>query len=144
MLIELSPDLSLFVIMAIFIAEYFVVRKLFLEPLNRVMTERQSEIATAAARHEDALARFNEATEEMEAKVGAAKKRGSAIRDALRAEATASRNASLSTTRDEADGIIAKADGELATAVSAARQKIETESESLARLAAERILGRAL
>jgi F0F1-type ATP synthase membrane subunit b/b' len=80
----------------------------------------------------------------MEVKVGDAKKRGSAIREALRAEATASRNASLSTTRDEADGIVAKAEGELATAVSAARQKIETESESLARLAAERILGRAL
>ena len=144
MLIELSPDLSLLVIMAIFIAEYFVVRRFFLEPLNNVMTERQNEITTAAARHEEALARFNEATSEMESKLGEAKKQGSAIRDSLRAEATTSRNATLGKTRDEADGIVSKADAELKAAVATARQKIETESESLARLAAERILGRAL
>jgi len=144
MLIELSPDLSLLVIMAIFIAQYFVVRKFFLEPLNNVMTERQSEITTAAARHEDALARFNEATSEMEAKVGEAKKQGGAIREGLRAEATASRNATLAKTREEAEGIVSKADAELEASVAAARQKIENESESLARLAAERILGRAL
>lgn len=144
MLIELSPDLSLLVIMAIFIAEYFVVRKFFLEPLNNVMTERQGEITTAAARHEDALARFNEATSEMEAKVGEAKKQGSAIRDSLNSEAAASRNATLAKTREEADGIVGKADAELKAAVATARQKIETESDALARLAAERILGRAL
>lgn len=144
MLIDLSPDLSLLVIMAIFIAQYFVVRKFFLEPLNNVMTERQSEITTAAARHEDALARFSEATAEMEEKVGEAKKQGSALRESLRAEATTSRNATIAKTRTEADAIIDKADAELKAAVAAARQKIETESESLARLAAERILGRAL
>ena len=144
MLIELSPDLSLLVIMAIFIAQYFVVRKFFLEPLNNVMNARQGEITSAAARYEDALARFNVATATMEAKVGDAKKQGSAVRERLRSEATAARNATLATTREEAEGIVGKADAELKAAVAAARQKIETESESLARLAAERILGRAL
>lgn len=144
MLIELSPDLSLLVIMAIFIAEYFVVRRFFLEPLNNVMTARQSEITTAAARYEEALARFSEATSELEAKVGEAKKQGASIREDLRAEATTSRNATVARTRDEADAIVSKADAELGAAVVAARAQIETESESLARLAAERILGRAL
>lgn len=144
MLIELSPDLSLLVIMAIFIAEYFVVRKFFLEPLNNVMTARQSEITTAAARYEEALARFSEATGELEAKVGEAKKQGASIRDGLRAEATTSRSATVARTRDEADAIVSKADAELRAAVVGARAQIETESESLARLAAERILGRAL
>ena len=64
---------ALVVIMAIFIAEYFVVRKFFLEPLDNVMTEREREIATAAARHEEALAGFNEATDEMELKLSQAK-----------------------------------------------------------------------
>ncbi len=144
MLIELSPDPSLLVIMAIFIAQYFVVKKFFLEPLINVMTERQSEITSAAARHEEALARFSEATEEMEEKIGEAKKEGAAIRETLRAEATASRSDTVATTRQEAEGIVAKAESELNAAVAAARQKIENESEALARLAAERILGRAL
>ena len=144
MLIELAPDLSLVAIMVIFIAEYFVVRKFFLQPLNQVMTDRESEIRSAAARHEDALASFNEATNQMESKLSEAKKQGSGIRDELRAEATAARNETVKQTRGEADGIVEKADAELKAAVDAARQKIESDSESLARFAAERILGRAL
>lgn len=144
MLIELSPDPSLLVILAIFIAQYFVVRKFFLEPLNNVMTARQNEVTTAAARYEEALARFNEATTEMESKLGDAKKEGSAIRDTLRAEATSSRNDTVGKTREEADRIVNAAAAELDSAVSEARRKIQTDSESLARLAAERILGRAL
>jgi F-type H+-transporting ATPase subunit b len=144
MLIDLTFDLSLPVLMAIFIAQYFVVRKFFLEPLNNVMTERQAEITSAAARHEETLARFNEATSEMEQKLGEARKQGSAIREALRAEATTNRNAVVAKTREEADGIVRSAATELEAAVVSARRKIDSESESLARLAAERILGRAL
>lgn len=144
MLIDLTFDLSLPVIMAIFIAQYFVVRKFFLEPLNNVMTTRQTEITSAAARHEEALARFNQATSDMEEKLAEARKKGSAIREALRAEAIESRNTAVAKTRDDADGIVRVAGAELEAAVVSARRRIETESESLARLAAERILGRTL
>ena len=144
MLIDLSADLSLLVIMAIFIAQYFVVRRFFLEPLNRVMTERQTEISSAAARHEETLARFNQATNDMEAQLAEARKQGSAHRETLRAEAMASRNAALATTREEAEGIVTTAGNDLDAAVAGAKRTIESESESLARLAAERILGRAL
>jgi F-type H+-transporting ATPase subunit b len=144
MLIELAPDLSLIAIMVIFIAEYFVVKKFFLEPLTRVMSERENEIKTAAHRHEEALARLHEATREMDAKVGEAKKQGSQIRESFRSEASKHRADVVEQTRAEAGKIVSEADAELTTSVASARQKIEHEADALARLAAERILGRSL
>ena len=47
-------------------------------------------------------------------------------------------------TNDEARQIIGEADESLGRDVAAAREQIVRESESLARLAAERILGRAV
>ena len=43
MQISLMPDLSLLAVMVIFIMNYLVVRKFFLEPINRVMEEREHE-----------------------------------------------------------------------------------------------------
>jgi F0F1-type ATP synthase membrane subunit b/b' len=142
--IELAPDASLIAIMVIFWLEYLVVKKFFLQPLNKVMSEREKDVRDAATRHEDALAKFNEATREMEARVGQAKKQGSELREALKGEAAKHRAAVVEKTRQEADGIVKRASDELASAVASARQKIDGEIGALARLAVERIVGRAL
>lgn len=142
--INLTPDKSLIAIMVIFFLEYLVLRKFFFGPLNKVMTDREKDVRDAATRHEDALARFNEATREMEARIGQAKKQGSELREALKAEAAKQRATVVDTTRKEADAIVSKASEELAAAVAAARQKIDGEATALARLAVERIVGRAL
>ena len=47
-------------------------------------------------------------------------------------------------TQNEAKQIVSEADEKLSADVEAAREKIVRESESLAKLAAERILGRAV
>lgn len=140
----LSFDKSLIALMVIFFLEYLVVKHFFLQPLNRVMGEREKDVRDAAVRHEDALARFNEAAREMEARVGEAKKQGSSLRESLRAEAAKQRAEAVETTRQEADKIVGTASAELASAVTSARQKIDGEVVALARLAVERIVGRAL
>ena len=142
--IELAPDKSLIAIMVIFWLEYLVVKKFFLQPLNKVMTDREKDVREAATRHEDALAKFNEAAREMETRVGQAKKQGSELRDALRTEAARHRAELVEQTKKEADGIVKRASDELAAAVASARQKIDGEAGALARLAVERIVGRAL
>lgn len=142
--INLTPDKSLIAIMVIFFLEYLVLRRFFFGPLNKVMSDREKDVRDAATRHEDALARFNEATREMEARIGRAKKQGAELREALKAEAAKQKAEVVDKTRKEADAIVSKAGDELASAVAAARQKIEGESAALARLAVERIVGRAL
>jgi F-type H+-transporting ATPase subunit b len=128
----------------IFILEYLVVKHLFLQPLNKVMGEREKDVRDAAVRHEEALARFNEAAREMEDRLGQAKKQGSELRESIKAEAAKQRADAVEKTRQEAGTIVGTASAELAAAVTSARQKIDTEVVALARLAVEKIVGRAL
>ncbi|HSP14942.1 MAG TPA: ATP synthase F0 subunit B [Thermoanaerobaculia bacterium] len=142
MQINLAPDPSLLAIMVIFILNYMVVRKFFLRPINDVIEQRETERRTAEQLYEEALARFNEATAQIESQVHAAKRDAAAIRDRFRSEAAAHRNQVIERTHGEAGRLVNDADAKLGVDVKTARERIALESESLARLAAERILGR--
>lgn len=142
MQIELAPDPSLLAIMAIFALNYLVVRKFFLGPINEVIVARETETRTAEKQYEDALARFNEATAQMEVQLHAAKREASQVRDEFRSQAGMHRQQVIEKTQAEARQLVAEADEKLAQDVEKAREQIVRESEALARLAAERILGR--
>jgi F-type H+-transporting ATPase subunit b len=144
MQINLTPDLSLLAIMVIFIINYMVVRKFFLQPINNVLEAREAETRTAERLYEDALARFSEATAQTEAQLHTAKREAAQLRDRFRGEASAYRQQVVDKTNVEARQIIGEADESLGRDVAIAREQIVRESESLARLAAERILGRAV
>ena len=144
MQINLTPDLSLLAIMVIFIINYMVVRKFFLQPINTVLEARETETRTAEKLYEDALARFSEATAQTEAQLHTAKREAAQLRDRFRGEASAYRQQVVDKTNAEARQIIGEADESLGRDVAVAREQIVRESESLARLAAERILGRAV
>jgi F-type H+-transporting ATPase subunit b len=144
MQIKLAPDLSLLAIMVIFIINYLVVRTFFLKPINQVLEARETETRSAEKLYEDALARFNEATAQTEAQLHAAKREAAQLRDRFRGEASAYRQQVVERTNNEARAVVAEADQKLGADVAVAREKIVRDSDSLARLAAERILGRAI
>lgn len=144
MQINLTPDITLPVIMVIFLANYLVVRKYFLKPVNEILVARETEIRSADKLYEDALAAFNEAAEEIEAKLQRARREGTALREERRGEASANRAALIERTRTEAESIARDAGRELDELVAATRQQIAIDSERLAREAAERIVGRRL
>lgn len=144
MQINLAPDPSLLAIMVIFILNYMVVRRFFLRPINEVLEARDAETKSAEKLYEEALARFDEATAQTEAQLHAAKRDAAQLRDRYRGEAAAYRQQVVDRTSAEAKQIVADADQRLAADVVAAREQIVRESDSLARLAAERILGRAV
>jgi F0F1-type ATP synthase membrane subunit b/b' len=141
---NLTPDLSLLAIMVIFIMNYMVVRKFFLQPIAEVLDAREAETRSAEKLYEDALARFSEATAQTEAQLHAAKREAAAVRDRFRGEASAYRQQVVDKTSADARQLIGEADASLGKDVVAAREQIVRESEALARLAAERILGRAV
>lgn len=141
---KLTPDYSLFVILAIFFLTYLVVRRFFFVPINKILVERENEHRAAEQLYESALATFREATAAVESKLQEARREGSRLRDRFRSDAAASRADVLQRTNSQADAIVTEADARLKSDVMEARARIVTESESLARLAAERILGRAV
>ena len=142
MQINLTPDYSLLAILVIFIINYLVVRTFFLKPVNTVLEARDTETKTAEKLYEDAMARFSDATEKMEAQLHSAKREAAQLRDRFRGEAAAQRQQMVERTSGEAKQIVAEADEKLTKDVKVARDTIVRDSESLARLAAERILGR--
>ena len=144
MQIKLAPDLSLFAIVVIFILNYLIVRTYFLRPINQVIDQRQTETRTAEELYEAAMTKFNDATAEVEMRLHEAKREAALIRDRYRAEAAARRAEALERIQGEAKKVVQQADAKLTGEVNIARQTIARESESLARLAAERILGRPL
>ena len=144
MQINLTPDPSLLAIMVIFILNYLVVRTFFLKPVNEVLVSREQETRSADQLYEQAMARFQEATTAMETQLHEAKREAAAIRDRFRADAGAHRTNVVDRTKSEAEQIVAQADAKLQQDVIAARERIVRDSENLARVAAERILGRAV
>ena len=142
MQINLTPDYSLLAILVIFIINYLVVRTFFLKPVNTVLEARETETKTAEKLYEDAMARFSDATEKMEAQLHSAKREAAQLRDRFRGEAASQRQQMIDRTSGEAKQIVAEADEKLTKEVEVARDTIVRDSESLARLAAERILGR--
>jgi F-type H+-transporting ATPase subunit b len=144
MQINLVPDPSLLAIVVIFFLNYLVVRRFFLKPIDDIMEAREAEQATAQRLYEESMARFNEATSQIEERVQVAKREAAQVRERYRSEATAHRTATVERTQDEARKIVTDAQAKLSGDVTAAKDKITRESESLARLAAERILGRAV
>ena len=144
MQINLAPDLSLLAIMAIFLANYLIVRKFFLQPINEVLEARETETRSAERLYEEALARFNDATARTENELHAARRAAAQLRDEFRAAAAAHRQEVVERTNGQAQEVVRAADTRLQTDVGEARERIVSESDSLARLAAERILGRAV
>jgi F0F1-type ATP synthase membrane subunit b/b' len=142
MQINLTPDLSLLAIMVIFLINYVVVSRLFLRPINEVLESREQEAKSSQEIFERSMARFNEATAAMEEKLHIAKREASSLRERFRAEAAQHRASVVDRTSSEASKMVLEAESKLSHDVEVARQRIVTESESLARLAAERILGR--
>ena len=138
------PDYSLLAIMAIFIVNFLIVRAFFLKPINAVLEARETDIRSAEKVYEEAMARFSDATTQMETQLHAAKREAAQLRDRFRSEAGAFRQQTVERTGAEAKKIVSEADAKLTSDVAVARETIVRDSESLARLAAERILGRAV
>lgn len=144
MQINLFPDLSLLAVMAIFIVNYFVVSRFLVTPINRVLEEREHEAKSASETYETSLARFNEETARIEERLHVARREASKLRDDFRNDAANHRSGMIEKTTTEGKRIVAEAEASLGNDVAAARERIVRDSESLARLAAERILGRAV
>ena len=112
MQINLTPDYSLLAIMVIFILNYLIVRKFFLQPINQVIEARETEVRSANEIYEQSMLRFQEATTQMEEKLHAARHAAADVRDRFRREAAAYRTSVVTKTHDDANGIVSEADAE--------------------------------
>lgn len=130
--------------MAIFLANYFVVRRFLIRPVNEILMARERDVRDADRRYEEAVSGFHEATKKMETKVQEARREASEIRERFRGEAAHHRGEVLERTRGESEQLTREAEAIVEKEMAAGKARIQTEADGLARLAAERILGRRL
>jgi F0F1-type ATP synthase membrane subunit b/b' len=139
---NIFPDFTLLIIVVLFFVNYLIVRTFFLKPINRILTDRETDISSAQKRFEEALGQFNEATSAIEAKLHQARREASNVRESRRVAAVSHRQQLIERTRSEAEKTVVQATSSLKKDVVAAREKIVRDAEALARMAVERIIGR--
>ncbi len=139
---SIFPDSTLLIIVVLFFINYLIVRTFFLRPINRILTERESEIGSAQKRYEEALAQFDQATSGIEAKLHQARREASNVRESRRVAAVTHRQQLIERTRAEAEKTVVQATSTLKKDVAGARETIVRDAEALARSAVERIIGR--
>ncbi len=143
-MLKIPPDYTFLVQIAIFVVLWIVLKRLWFDPALRVLRARRerSEGALAEARAIQAEAerlRAEHAASLDQARAEAQRDMQDIVR---RAEAEQKRL--ISEAHDEAQRTIADARAGIARDVSAARQALRESAHDIARLVAEKVLGRSL
>lgn len=143
--LELTPDVVVTgILLVAFVALVFPLNSLIFQPLLRVMDEREERIDGARIRAGQIQEQAAEALERYEVSVVGAREEALGHRrqllDAARAEL-------LQTTRvakDEAERELERAREELQASIGSARESLRAGAEDLAKVSAERVLGRSI
>jgi F-type H+-transporting ATPase subunit b len=136
------PDLSLFVVMAIFWATYWVLRVSVFKPVGAILEEREHRAHRSAEALRAALEKEREAVAEIDRRLNDARREVMAAREAVRKEAGVRRQELLEKARAEAQAAVAAAQAKIDASVSAARDELRASAEATAQEIASSALGR--
>jgi len=143
--IDLIPNpWVLFLLIAAFAVLIVPMDRLLFRPLFRVLDERAERIQGARARAGELQSEANALLDRYQSEVARTREKAARERRERAAKAREEELAATGEARREAEERLEQARREVDDALDAARRDLRRESEGLARLAAERVLGRAL
>ena len=136
------PNMSLILVMVCFWATLWLVQRFLIRPVGATLEERRQRVDGAqeewAARNEEYLTAITRVEAKLE---GAAKEAGQARAD-RRQQAMDERQAALESAKKHADARLIEAVDTLDSDAETARQELRGRAQELARLLADRLLGR--
>jgi F-type H+-transporting ATPase subunit b len=136
------PDLSVAWVILFVLLLTVIVDRLLLKPLLRAIAAREEAIRSARELAERTSHQARSAAAEFEQKTSAARAEIYKQMDDMRRAATNERAEVMARTRAEADAEVAAASERLKAETESARQKLESDADTLGGIVAERILGR--
>lgn len=136
------PDLSLLVIVGLFWATFFVLKKSLFGPLGTILEERDARRDEAATALATALERQRRALAELDAQLTAARRESMEKRETAKAEAGKRRDAVLEAARARAQASMAEAQRHLDADIAAARAELKSSIAATASEIASLALGR--
>jgi len=140
----MRPRLILVVLLAIaaFVAVYAIAKRYLFLPLSAILDERQREEREAARLHAEGVTSLEAAVSRAERALALARGEALKAREDLRAQGRAHLEARLAEARRAAEEAVKRATTEIKGETRRSAAELPDRSRSLARLLAEKILGR--
>ena len=136
------PDLSVAWVIVFVLVLSVVLDRLLLRPVTRVMSEREGAIRSARELAESSRARAKSAADELEAKTRSARAEVYRQMEERRRAALERRADTMANTRREIERSMADATGRVRAQATTARAQLERDTDTLAAMIVERVLGR--
>lgn len=143
-MLEIPPAVTFYCMIVAFFVFAMILSKVVLEPTQAVLAERAKRTSGALAEATRLQAEARALKDELAATLDRARHAGSAAGEQIRREAEANERQMLEAARGDAARTLEEVRARVATESTAARATLQEQAGSLAQLAAEKILGRAV
>lgn len=140
--IQLVPDGTLFLHIAIIILMVFILNRTLFKPINRVLAERDRRTRGSSSEAHGILRRVDESIAGYERALREARAESYQILESQRAEALSVRQRKVSEAREEAEQLINDEREQIRSQASTVRANLEDEAQRVAASIKTRILGR--
>lgn len=140
--IQLVPDGTLFLHIAIILIMVFVLNNTLFKPINRILEERERRTRGRSGEAQDILRRVDEATTNYERSLREARAEGYRLMERERAEAMNERQAKLNALREEVTRSVEEEKAAIRSQAEEARQTLEADARNIAAEISSQILHR--
>jgi F-type H+-transporting ATPase subunit b len=140
--IQLVPDGTLFLHIAIILLMVFVLNQTLFKPINRILEERERRTRGRSGEARDILQRVEEATTNYERTLREARAEGYRLMERERAEAMSERQIKINTLREEINRTVEEERDLIRNQVEEARQTLDVDARSIAAEIGSQILHR--
>ncbi len=140
--IQLVPDGTLFLHIAIILVMIFVLNRTLFKPINQILEERERRTRGRSSEAHDILQRVESSLSQYERTLREARAESYRLLEVQRAEAMRERQQSLSGVRAEAEQAIGEEKEALRVQANEARSTLEGEARKMAASISSQILGR--
>ncbi|HEX8492931.1 MAG TPA: hypothetical protein VF658_08835 [Pyrinomonadaceae bacterium] len=140
--IQLVPDGTLFLHIAIILVMVFVLNQTLFKPINRILEERERRTRGRSGEARDILQRVEEATTNYERSLREARAEGYRLMERERAEAMSERQIKINTLREEINRTVEEEKDLIRKQMEDARQTLEADARSIAVEISSQILHR--
>lgn len=140
--IQLVPDGTLFLHIAIILIMVFLLNRMLFRPLSQVLAERESHTRGRTGEAHETVRRAEESMSRYELSLREARAQGYQLLERQQAEAAEERRRRLGQVREEVEGAVAEQKRIIMEQSEAARQNLEAEARRAAAVISAQLLGR--
>jgi F-type H+-transporting ATPase subunit b len=139
-----TPDVTLLYVIVSFLICYVILKKWLFAPLGAILDQRDEEERAAVRIHAESVAELQKTIAHIEQELAAARREALKEREALRGQGGAELEKRLESARASAEKMLEQARAQIEQDAARSSAELPSRASDLARLLAEKVLGRKL